>query len=104
MENAKSARSPGQVKDYDQDLRRVRQLQQMQAEQEAKAKAEELKRKKEEQLQLQQQKKDETKSGSNRPAKPIKKNNKNNQGPALSMHTFSSMPSYRPARRTIRRG
>lgn len=99
-------RSPNQTRNYDEQLRRVRQMQQLQAEQEAKLKAEELKRKQAEELKrkqaerlAQQGKEEEKKSGSSsrpdnstRPAKPIKPNN---DGPALSMRQFSSTPSYR---------
>lgn len=102
MENAKINRNPEKVKEYDNDLRRVRELQQKQAEQEAKAKAQELAEKKaarlaEERKAAKEKKAKQTTSGS------YSKSTSSNAKPNLSINNFST-PSYRPARRTARRG
>ena len=49
MEDIQTRRSPQTVKKYDNDLQRVRAMQQLQADQEAKTKAKELKDKKSQQ-------------------------------------------------------
>lgn len=94
MANKKAERSPQQVKNTNQDLRRVRQLQQLQVEQDAKLNAKALEERKAERLaeEKAQAKKNKvvvnkTKSGSS----------------SLSMDTFTT-PSYKPQKRSTRRG
>jgi len=98
MENAKTNRNPQQIKEYDNDLRRVRQLQQMQAEQEAKAKAKQLAEEKaariaQEKKAAKEKKDKQLTSGSNSTT-TSKKNNDNNAKPSLNINNFST-PSYR---------
>ncbi|CAB9507146.1 expressed unknown protein [Seminavis robusta] len=93
MDDAKTRRNPQQIRDYDNDLRRVRQMQQLQAEQDAKIKAQKEKSSSQEVVPQEKKK------------KPIPKKPKatTSSAESLSMNNFSS-PSYRPQRRQVRRG
>ena len=95
METVKAERSPQKVKDYDLDLRRVRQLQQMQAEQEAKIKAKELQEKKAKQLLESEIKQPKSNHSSNvNTKKPADASKKSGAASSLTMNSFST-PSYR---------
>ena len=80
MEDVASRRSPQKVKDYDNDLRRVRQMQQLQAERDAKIKAKEKKPE-----EIPPEKKEKKKPKPTPATKPAS---------SLNMNNFST-PSYR---------
>ena len=88
MEDAKLQRSPQKVKDYDNDLRRVRQMQQLQAEQDAKIRAKELKEKKAAEVVPEKKEKKKPKPPSTTSTSTSK------PGSNLTMNNFST-PSYR---------
>lgn len=90
MEDLKTRRSPDQVKDYDRDLRRVREMQQLQAAQEAKEKAKELQAQKEERLRQEKLELKEKKKKIKAKTNTTKAADTSN----LSMNSFST-PSYR---------
>ena len=85
LENAKSQRSPQQIKDHDQDLRRVRQRQQLQAEQDAKLNAKQLEERKAQRL---AEAKKEAKK------KSIATNKTKSGTSSLNINNFTT-PSYR---------
>ena len=92
LEDAKYNHKISSVKkDYDQDLRRVRQMQQMQAEQDAKIKAQKEKEKKAELILSQDVNAEKKKKEAKQPVRPKKKYQ---AAPSLSMNNFST-PSYR---------
>lgn len=94
MDDLKTRRSPQQVKTYDNDLRRVRQMQQLQAEEEAKIKSRELKEKK---AMEPQEKTVAEQTVAKKPKKKMKASSAAAKPPAsnLTMNSFSSGPSYR---------
>ena len=111
MDDVKVRRSPQQVKDYDNDLRRVRQMQQLQAEQDAKIKAQQLKEKKAADAKAAKEEREAKQGGtklgnaslgkssnnnkpSKKPTKDNKTSGKSSGNSNLSMNNFST-PSYR---------
>ena len=86
MDEVNARRSPQKIKDYDRDLRRVRQMQQLQAEQDAKIRAQGVKTQKKPVVQPVEKEK--------KKPLPKPKTTSSTAASSLSMANFST-PSYR---------